>query len=1039
MDKDIDLYTPFSNFIVRLPLMPIEFYNGLLQSTDTNKIEDYILDKELPIRNAINLANYRLLTNITELRKLNNDKYKKVTDSLLRYLIRMSTRTTPFGLFASVGVGRWSNKTSMSFSIKNRFINARVDTELLARLAMKLEQDEFVMEQLKLFTNPTIVMSGSRAYILQHATIEKRLEREVSINTTKLVRDIFALCGTGATYIRVEKSLIKKYKTDKDQIKKTLRALISQSFLFTSLRPSLEEDSYIDRIVAHLPKSKMKSDLENISEKVKELDMIGLEEIGDKQDKIVEEIRKIGDIEVRSPLHVDTGIKNENMRLNKAIGEKGAQAAEILLSLSTYPNGSVYLQQYKKKFVERYGDWAIVSLLDLFDQAKGLGSPYNKKPVINSDNLNNSERHDDILMNLVIQSIKQRKLSICLDDSTLERLKVSDLGYANAPKSLDLYASVCALSEDDIDKGNFKLLISQVTGKIGAGESITRFSHLLTQYLKPLFDEISDYEQLANGNILISEAYAIPENLHTLNISLHEPFYNNSIALGIVSGKGSEIIPMNDIYIGLRYNNFYIYWAKRKKEILVKSNSMLNYKYFPDIIRFLIDASESKYPVLHQFDWKNAGRMPFLPRIEYNNIILSPARWNINSFTFEKSDLNDLKSFSKTLEKWRQEWLVPEKVFIRFMDNRLLIDMKTDKHVELLYSSLKKNYNKTTILEEMLPTTDQSWVSSDNGHYISEVVIPLRLKKIRKLECYNKNEKSTLVAYNSNDLKKLESDKLKTVGSDWLYIKLYVTKNVEIDVITHSIRELCVEYMDQKLIRNWFFVRYADPRYQLRIRFNGNPKTLTDVVMPRLSEWAKKLVDQSLCFGFCIDNYEREIERYGGSEGIDVAEKVFGFDSNIAIFALWSIKDKDSEVDSIYAIAAITADYIMCGLGLDINKRLALYRKWVRGVVNKPYANFRLELRNLTMLLEGSINPRIRDIKIKELKRMVEDNLSDTKIELDKLNREGKLCQNIEDIYRSYIHMHFNRLLGINNDEENFTLILLKKSLETIFYKNMVK
>ena len=70
---------------------------------------------------------------------------------------------------------------------------------------------------------------------------------------------------------------------------------------------------------------------------------------------------------------------------------------------------------------------------------------------------------------------------------------------------------------------------------------------------------------------------------------------------------------------------------------------------------------------------------------------------------------------------------------------------------------------------------------------------------------------------------------------------------------------------------------------------------------------------------------------------------------------------------------------------------------------------------------------------------MVEDNLSDTKIELDKLNREGKLCQNIEDIYRSYIHMHFNRLLGINNDEENFTLILLKKSLETVFYKNMIK
>jgi hypothetical protein len=31
--------------------------------------------------------------------------------------------------------------------------------------------------------------------------------------------------------------------------------------------------------------------------------------------------------------------------------------------------------------------------------------------------------------------------------------------------------------------------------------------------------------------------------------------------------------------------------------------------------------------------------------------------------------------------------------------------------------------------------------------------------------------------------------------------------------------------------------------------------------------------------------------------------------------------------------------------------------------------------------------------------------------------------------------MRFNRILGINNDEEGFTLILLKRSLEIILYK----
>ena len=90
------------------------------------------------------------------------------------------------------------------------------------------------------------------------------------------------------------------------------------------------------------------------------------------------------------------------------------------------------------------------------------------------------------------------------------------------------------------------------------------------------------------------------------------------------------------------------------------------------------------------------------------------------------------------------------------------------------------------------------------------------------------------------------------------------------------------------LAEAWFFVRYADPYPHLRLRFRGDPAVLTERLMPEVTRWAGTLIRDTLCERFAFETYEREVERYGGDEGMTVAEEIFAVDSDTAAQLLWA-------------------------------------------------------------------------------------------------------------------------------------------------------
>ena len=59
-----------------------------------------------------------------------------------------------------------------------------------------------------------------------------------------------------------------------------------------------------------------------------------------------------------------------------------------------------------------------------------------------------------------------------------------------------------------------------------------------------------------------------------------------------------------------------------------------------------------------------------------------------------------------------------------------------------------------------------------------------------------------------------------SIGSEWLYYKLYTGHKTADFILTEVIKPLTEEFLEKGLIDKWFFIRYADPKHHIRLRFH---------------------------------------------------------------------------------------------------------------------------------------------------------------------------------------------------------------------------
>jgi thiopeptide-type bacteriocin biosynthesis protein len=408
------------------------------------------------------------------------------------------------------------------------------------------------------------------------------------------------------------------------------------------------------------------------------------------------------------------------------------------------------------------------------------------------------------------------------------------------------------------------------------------------------------------------------------------------------------------------------------------------------------------------WDWGPLRQAPFLPRVVSGRLVLSRARWNLTEAELRAlCQARGAQQFA-AVQAWRAQRRLPRYVALADRDHQLVIDLDNVLSVAALVHHFRGR--RGAQLVEMFPDPGELCVTGPEGRFVHELNVPfVRADPPR-------SERGTAVPRGTTSLVRRRFPP----GSAWLYAKLYAGTGTADRILDHVVGPLVRSSLTSGAADTWFFVRYADPDWHLRLRLHGDPRRLHAEVLPSLEAAAAPLLESGQLWRLQLDTYEREVERYGGDRGIELAEQVFAADSE-AVLTMVSELSGDAGLDLRWRLAMCGIDLLFEDLGLALDEKWSLMRRAregfgrefgidgnFRGQVSRRY---RVERAGLEALLDPAHDPPPPLATGLDALRRRSLKLAPVAAELRQLDRVGCLSATISDIAMSYAHMHANRLL----------------------------
>jgi thiopeptide-type bacteriocin biosynthesis protein len=238
------------------------------------------------------------------------------------------------------------------------------------------------------------------------------------------------------------------------------------------------------------------------------------------------------------------------------------------------------------------------------------------------------------------------------------------------------------------------------------------------------------------------------------------------------------------------------------------------------------------------------------------------------------------------------------------------------------------------------------------------------------------------------------------VGEEWLYYKIYCGVKTADTILLELIKPVTEELVSQKIIDQWFFIRYSDPEPHVRVRFHLIDMNTIGSVLLKIKNLLKPYITTKQIWNVQLATYQRELERYGANT-IEKSELFFFYDSKIILSIITNSKDDETRFLNLFN----WLETLVSLFNFKDKKLLSFLDNMQEQFKNEFEINktIRKELstkyRRLESLLlnENGFNS-LTKINLKEL---VKGFL--------RLENEQKLNISLEDLLASFIHMSINR------------------------------
>ena len=257
-------------------------------------------------------------------------------------------------------------------------------------------------------------------------------------------------------------------------------------------------------------------------------------------------------------------------------------------------------------------------------------------------------------------------------------------------------------------------------------------------------------------------------------------------------------------------------------------------------------------------------------------------------------------------------------------------------------------------------------------------------------------------------------------GSEWVYFKIYTGTKTADTILKNELFNYVSELLSNEVIDKWFFIRYADPDFHIRLRLHLKETKNFSFVYSRFFETFTPIVDNGFVWKIQCDTYQREIERYGANT-ISLVEDLFFMDSEYIVRLLYQLDNQNHEQQR-WQMALVLIDSFLSAFSFDLQKRKELLTSMADNFkkefgfthhtqtkqLNDKYRFFRKDIEN-AMAWEKVVSQAIDIIKTrsKAILPVAE--------ELSNMEKSGNLQVTTSSLLSSLIHITMNRWFRTKN------------------------
>ncbi|MDQ4117141.1 MAG: lantibiotic dehydratase family protein, partial [Actinomycetota bacterium] len=437
-------YVPLSPVLVRAPVLPVDAYLALAAGPDA--ADAPLAPTDPLVRAALAVASPELLEQLDSLRPGTRDA-DRAAAALERYLIRMSTRPTPFGMFAAVGLADLGDETDLRVQSGPPRTRMRPDMEWLLRFVARLEDRPDVRRELRVTANPSAWTHGDRVLLAERTAVDGSGGlTAVDMRASGVVRRALALAREPVAWRELTARLITATGATPVKVDGLLTELWRQSFLLTELRPPLTHPSparHVEERLAGVPAARdERAVLTRLLADMASWDETGLAGRPQLQAGLSALAEQAVPTLHGPAVQVDAALRLTTGGIAARVADVAARATELLLRLGP-PSATGGLDGYRRAFVSRYGADREVALLELLDPERGLGPPSAAAAGPSEDAAGIGRRHA-YLRRIALEALRDGHTAVRLDADAVAALAPPGPPGERAPVSVDLAVAVLA-------------------------------------------------------------------------------------------------------------------------------------------------------------------------------------------------------------------------------------------------------------------------------------------------------------------------------------------------------------------------------------------------------------------------------------------------------------------------------------------------------------------------------------------------------------------------------------------------------------------